>query len=250
MSAYSIPSPVLRATSLPVKALVSSGERIVLSDSGLGYAFRGRRRSNPLLPEHDADGIVDARVDLADVVDPPGRAPESDGNRLRLPCHEPQDGGLGPVSGLHALGKLEPQLEAVDRRPRPRDDRRLDLLALQPAVPFERQVDLEPWVPRDHRAEREEERERGRDDRELRASQREGCDERHRSDDGVALETRAASPSHRAAATSSADGVGTPASTSRTTSSTEIRCTQSSGRRTSRCASAGTPIAFTSSGST
>src|SRR5439155_3128649 len=51
-------------------------------------------------------------------------------------------------------------------------------------------------------------------------------------------------------ALSSAGGVGTESSASRTRSSPLTRCTQSSGRSVRRCASAGTATAFTSSGVT
>jgi hypothetical protein len=77
---------------------------------------------------------VCAGLDLTDVEDAPNRAPEPHCDRRRLTCDEPHNRRLSPLRDLHPVGKLEPQLEAVDRRRGPSDDRGLDLLALQRAV--------------------------------------------------------------------------------------------------------------------
>ena len=148
-------------------------------------------------------------------------------------------------------GQIDHELEPVDGSPGAHGHRR-DLLGI-----FERPLgvhlegDLELWVS-GARPDCEDEREGCRDDGELRPAERQRAEEPERGESGVSDQAWVPGAGHERAAgrTSSACGVGTLSSTSRTTSSALIRCTQSSGRRTSRCASAGTVIAFTSSGRT
>ena len=96
-------------------------------------------------------------------------------------------------------------------------------------------------------ADREQERRGERDD--LGPPEHERGDEPEPRQRRVRAELRGRAPRH-VRARSSATGVGTVARRSRTTSSAEIRCTHSSGRRVRRCASAGTAIDLTSSGVT
>ena len=90
--------------------------------------------------------------------------------------------------------------------------------------------------------EGEQERRRQRD--ELGAGEHERREQPGRGEAGVAAELRRRPPRHVRAVRSSAAGVGTVSSRSRTTSSADTRCTHSSGRSVSRCASAGTATDF------
>ena len=124
-----------------------------------------------------------------------------------------------------------------------------DLVALERAVLVERDLDTQPRRrgERESRPEREQERRGHRD--ELRASGDERGQQTDRRDACVRRELRGR-VSGQARARSSAAGVGTVSSRSCTTSSADTRCTQSSGRKVSRCASAGTATDLTSSGVT
>ena len=86
-------------------------------------------------------------------------------------------------------------------------------------------VDRELWLACDARADCEEQGERRRNDRELGPAQGKGGDQPDGGERRVAEKPRACCPRHAcgAAATSSARGVGTVSSTSRTTSSDETR---------------------------
>src|SRR3970282_2336633 len=125
-----------------------------------------------------------------------------------------------------------------------RRDLGVDLTPLEDAIGFERELDLDLRIAGVSQADREDERERRSQDRELRSTHGECCDEPDRRERRISRDARARSPAHVGAVTSSAGGVGTAPSTSRTTSSAEIRCTHNSGRSTSRWARAGTATAL------
>ena len=160
----------------------------------------------------------------------------------------------GPLE-LEPLGQRDEQLETVDAAGS-RADRSwpVDLVALDPPVTVERDLG---WRPHgslsraragDEREQRRERRARpARRGRARGPATRPAPRARHRP--GRA-ETCSRSRLTRLRAASSAGGVGTVCSASATTSSARSRCTQSSGRTISLCASAGTATAFTSSGVT
>ncbi len=155
------------------------------------------------------------------------------------------------VDHLDASRQLEHQLDAIHARARAQDQRRLDLGSLRASA-------RRPWrsttstpgsrarVPTTRRSANG-------------AATIASSGRRSASAPTSPSAARAAYPTSRgfparvtsaAGRASSAGGVGTLSSTSPTTSSAVILCTHSSGRSTRRCASAGTAMAFTSSGST
>ena len=158
---------------------------------------------------------------------------------------------LGAVDHVNSLRESQNELEPVDRPIGLEGHDGPDLGALERAFVLELYPNGEARFARHARADRKEERERCSHDSELGPSERERGNQPDGRERCVPDEARACSSRHvrGAAVTSSARGVGTISSTSRTTSSDETRCTHSSGRRTRRWASAGTAIALTSSGS-
>ncbi len=251
MSAYSTPSPFVRATSLPASACVSSGARSRWIVSGLGYALRRcvcSKRASQVTSRSASRARMSTR--------PRSKTPQRAQRR-------PTCSSRVSSARRRSACACEPSTTSTARGSRRRSSSRsiarsvstchdgADLGALERAFGLQLEPDRDARLPRHARADREEQGERRGDDRELRPAERERG---HQADGGerrVPDEARACGSRHArgAAVTSSARGVGTVSSTSRTTSSDETRCTQSSGRRTRRCASAGTAIALTSSGS-
>ena len=157
---------------------------------------------------------------------------------------EPERDSARAVDELDAARQQECQLDEALARER---DREADLVVLDRPVPLELELDGHGRVAREREAERDEEAERRAERDELRPAEHEPGEQAERRERRVGAEPRR----RRAAQCSgSAGGVGTVSSASRTTSSPRIRCTHSSGRSVSRCASAGTATAFTSSGVT
>ena len=251
MSAYSTPSPLVRATSLPANACVCSGARTRWRESGRRICLQAVRIHRARLPDDETECVAGAHVDRTEVEVPPPRAPERERN-LALRRDEPERLPRVAVHDLDRLRKLEHELESVDRSLRAHEQAAVHLCALERPLRVELELDLHSGIPSEHRSEREQQCERECEHRELGAPGRQRRNQSDRCERGEARDSRAPRPPHErsAATTSSARGVGTAPSTSRTTSSADTRCTHSSGRRTSRCASAGTATALTSSGST
>src|SRR5262249_48715923 len=126
-----------------------------------------------------------------------------------------------------------------------------DLVALDHAFPLDRDGRAHVHVALEQQGKADNERKRESKRDELRAAEDESPHKTETGEAGVGAELRGGRAYQpRAGTTSSAAGVGTVSSCSRTTSSARMRCTQSSGRSAIRWASAGTATAFTSSGVT
>ena len=254
-SAYSIPSPFTRATSLPGEGLRLDGredpaERLLAA----GRPSAGARLAMRSLPDDEPEGIARAQLDVPDVVDAPARAAERqrDLTRLLAGCSRTRARRRRPRRPrLRAAGRGAP------RAGRPRtlaSQRELGLDLLVPRAPA-RPPTASSTSTFGSRASRvpsdEEERERRGDDGELGATNGERGDEPDR---GERARSPRARGSPRRVIAAPRDVLGprrrhASRAPRATTSSADTRCTQSSGRSTSRCASAGTATALTSSGS-
>ena len=167
--------------------------------------------------------------------------------RAGAPAHDAEGGRHG-----------EADLELVDAVLGLDRDRDLDLVALDAALGRAADGDVDLGPRGGGRAGRERDEQRGGDGEELGPAEEEAEERGERGQGGEPREARGRRAGHASAApagaapcsSSSAGGAGTDARTPRTTSSPRTRRTQSSGRSTIRCASAGTAIAFTSSGVT
>ncbi len=166
-----------------------------------------------------------------------------------LPGGEPQRYRVPAVRELDPVGELHEELQPVDRRRRLDHDVRAHLFAFESAVAVELDPCAEPRrrCEREPGADREQERRGERD--ELGLGEDEG---RQQADgrEGCVTGQLGRGVARQVFARSSATGVGTVLSRSRTTSSAEMRWTQSSGRSVRRWASAGTATDLTSSGVT
>ena len=162
---------------------------------------------------------------------------------------EPQRDRVLSVHQVDPVGQVHVELEPVDGRRRFDDDARRHVFALERAVVLELDAGAQPWRGRECEpgTDREQERRRERDELGLREG--EGGQQADGREGRVAGEFRRG-VARQVFARSSATGVGTVSSRSRTTSSAEMRCTQSSGRSVRRCARAGTATDLTSSGVT
>ena len=164
--------------------------------------------------------------------------------RLRPPAREPQRERALSVGDRHSPRELDGHLDEALSGDR---DREGQLVSLDRPVALELERDGHGGIAGEREPERDERGERRCERDELRAAEDEPGEQAERRERRVGAEPRR----RRAAQGSgSAGGVGTLSSASRTTSSPRTRCTQSSGRSVSRCASAGTATAFTSSGVT
>ena len=179
---------------------------------------------------------------------PPSRA-QREVELAPLAGGESQPDRVLSVHQVDAVGQIHVELEPVDRRRRLDDDARRHLFTFERAVVLELDAGAQSRRGRECKPgpDREQERRRERDELGL----REG--ESGQQPDG--REARVSGEFRRGVARqvfarSSATGVGTVPSRSRTTSSAEMRCTQSSGRSVRRCARAGTATDLTSSGVT
>src|SRR5207244_7024349 len=199
----------------------------------------------------EAERIARTHVHGSEDVAAPAACVQPELEGAALAAREPDGRRVSFVRGVDPVREPDVQLEpvggglGVELEP---DD---DVLALERSlgVGLEAQVKPGPFGERETDAEREQERRRHRN--ELRTSRDERREQPERREADVGPELRPGPARHaRRGSRSSAVGVGTVSRRSRTMSSGETRCTHSSGRSISRCASAGTATAFTSSGVT
>ena len=202
-------------------------------------------------PGDETERVSRSNPHLADVVHAPARAADRELELALLTPAKTKAVRATAVGKLDTSGELHRDVGAVDRAlgVKRHDQRHVGVLD-RPFV-VQRHGRFEAGISHPG-AERQSEREGSCQDSELGAAKRERPDQPERGQRRVSEESRIARTGHVCARcrTSSARGVGTVSSTSRTRSSPVIRCTHSSGRSTSRCASAGTAIALTSSGRT
>ena len=179
----------------------------------------------------------------------PASGPKGEFEFAPLAGRESQRDRVLAVHEVDAVGQIHEELEPVDRRRRFDDDACRDVFTLERAVALELDAGAQPWRGRECEPGTDCKEERRRERDELGLGEREGCQEAHGREARVAGEFRRG-VARQVFARSSATGVGTVLSRSRTTSSAEMRCTQSSGRSVRRCARAGTATDLTSSGVT
>ncbi len=203
------------------------------------------------LPGDESERVARADLEPADVEDTPPPAAQAELERATLARAQAQAARPRSAHDLDSGWELEQQVEPIDRSIGAHLDDRGHFRVLERAL-GEVERDGDQRLARRAGPDREEKCERGGQHGELGPPERQCADEADRSERRVAEQARATGSGHAwcAATASSARGVGTVSSTSRTTSSAVMRCTQSSGRRTSRWASAGTAMALTSSGRT
>ena len=253
MSANSIPSLFVRATSLPVKTCVSARR----DASGAGRpradtcAARAASRRSPPRRATRADRVR-AGTSGRSGGRPSGRRAAS--ARARA-AHRRAGGarrGFDPAASSTPSGRRAYSSSRSIGARASSDDARAGTSSPSSARCVSSVTSTRQPRRRRQReagAEREQERRRQRD--ELRPGEHERRQQADRRDARVRRELRRRVARHRVGWTrSSAAGVGTVSSRSRTTSSAETRCTHSSGRSVRRCASAGTATDLTSSGVT
>ena len=204
----------------------------------------------PLVHEQP-EPVLRAEDEVADAVRAPAAAaelevdlaplgpPERDQHRVRRLGHD-------------APREVEQELEPADRVVGAQLDLDADGLALELALVLERERPVDPRRLREREPDDEHGRERRRERDQLGPSQHERSQKPEPGERRVGTELRGRGARHSAASSGSASvlGVGTRSSSSATMSAGRSRCTQSSGRRESRCASAGTATALTSCGTT
>ena len=171
MSANSIPSPFVRATSLPANTCVSAAWMTRWSTASRGYV-RSSGRVSAVASQVSSPSGSRARTKVGPITWPPQRSCEQRQLELALlACGEPQGDGVPPFGERHAFRKADVDVEPVDRRRRAQRDAGADLVSFERAALVERDVDAQARRRRERepRPEREQERRGHRD--ELRASE-------------------------------------------------------------------------------
>ena len=198
MSANSIPSLFVRATSLPVKTCVSAGR----DDAAQHVLARIRAQLGPRLggrlPGEQADRVARAQVRRPDQVPAPARGAQRQLELAPLAGAEAKRDRVAPLRELDAVRKPGVQLETVDRRAGLEHDPRRHLVAFERALRLERDVDRQPRRCREREPGAESEQERGGQRDELRPREHERGQQPHRRDARVRGELRRCVALHRA----------------------------------------------------
>ena len=120
MSANSIPSPFVRATSLPANTCVSAAWMTRAALPRAGTSRNSGRVSAVVSQVEQPERVARADVGRADHVAAPALGAQRQLELALLACGEPQRDRVASLGERHAFRQAHVEVEAVDRRRRAR----------------------------------------------------------------------------------------------------------------------------------